>query len=179
MNNRLSVPTLHESCRHARDTYLRENGWTLEAYDAKRTEASVLGIEISVPNTSKHRWAIRLHDLHHVATGYGTDSVGEGEISAWEWSSGLSGLDLYVASIVVMGTLYGFVLAPRRIVRAWRSAKSSNLFRPGTDREASYESLLGLSVQALREHLNVPLEGLARGARYVHVHAPHQVQSAY
>jgi ubiquinone biosynthesis protein Coq4 len=25
-----------------------------------------------------------LHDLHHVATGFGTDMIGEGEVSVWE-----------------------------------------------------------------------------------------------
>jgi len=70
--------------RQARDAYLAENGFTLAAYDAPRTEASFFWFHFSVPNTPVHRWAIQMHDLHHVATGYGTDTVGEGEISAWE-----------------------------------------------------------------------------------------------
>ncbi|HEU4538135.1 MAG TPA: hypothetical protein VFS00_28635, partial [Polyangiaceae bacterium] len=59
--------------RQGRDAYLGENHFTLEAYDAPRTEASFLGMAFTVPNTPRHRWGIMLHDLHHVATGYGTD----------------------------------------------------------------------------------------------------------
>ena len=62
--------------------YLDENGFTREHYAAPRTPASFLGIGFSVPNTPKHRWAIQLHDLHHVATGFGTNPAGEGQISA-------------------------------------------------------------------------------------------------
>ncbi len=60
------------------DAFLDENGYSFEHYDAPRTPASLLGISFSVPNTARHRWAIMLHVLHHVATGYGTSAVGEG-----------------------------------------------------------------------------------------------------
>jgi hypothetical protein len=66
--------------RDARDAYLAENGFTVEGYEAKWTEASLFGFRFRVPNTPRHRWAIMRHDLHHVATGYGTDLAGEGEI---------------------------------------------------------------------------------------------------
>lgn len=166
------------TCREARDAYLRENGWTLAAYDAKWTEASVLGIKFSVPNTPRHRWAIRLHDLHHVATGYGTDLVGEGEISAWELSRGLGHLDAYVSAIVIGGALSGFLLSPRRIVRAFRQGRARNLFAE-SDREQDYDELLALSVAQLRERLDVPPAGLDTPRR-LHAHAPaaHQVQAA-
>lgn len=45
----------NSSCRQARDAYLRENGWSLDAYDAPLTEASVFGIKFSVPNTPTRR----------------------------------------------------------------------------------------------------------------------------
>lgn len=90
------------------NAYLEENGFTVKAYDAPRTPASFLGLRFSVPNTPRHRWAIMLHDLHHVATGYGTDPAGEGQISAWECRRGLRPLGLYVGSIGV----------------SWRAARS-------------------------------------------------------
>src|SRR5437660_355076 len=65
----------------ARDAYLAENGFSVAEYDDKWTKASFFGIPLRVPNTARHRWAIMLHDLHHVATGYGTSFDGEGEIS--------------------------------------------------------------------------------------------------
>ena len=92
------------------DVFLEENGYAFEDYDAPRTPASLLGISFSVPNTPRHRWAIMLHDLHHVATGFGTDARGEGEISAWEARRGLRGLGLYVGAIIVGGVGLGLAL---------------------------------------------------------------------
>lgn len=59
------------------------------------------------------------HDLHHVATGYGTTLVGEAEIGAWELASGCR--HYYVAWILNLGAVVtGLFLAPRRVVRAFQ-----------------------------------------------------------
>ena len=161
--------------RRARDAYLAENGFTVEAYDDRWTSASFFGIPLKVPNTKRHRWAIMLHDLHHVATGYGTDLVGEGEISAWELR-GLRPLGIYVASIVMAGTLAGAVFAPRRALGAWRAARSARslfeLVPPDANAPDAYEALLDLTVGELRARLGVPAEGLAREPRGLHDFAP-------
>src|SRR5205814_1600261 len=116
-----------------------------------------------------HRSAIMLHDLHHVATGYGTDLVGEGEISAWELRGGLRGLDPYVASIVVTGAAVGFLLAPRRVLAAWRAgARARSLWTTG----ARYEDLLAMSVGELRDVVGAPREGTAIAPRALHKNAP-------
>jgi len=156
--------------RRARDAYLAENGFTVEAYDAKWTEASFFFLHFSVPNTKTHRWAIMMHDLHHVATGFGTDLVGEAEISAWEARRGLSGLGAYVASIVVVGALTGLVLGPRRTVAAWRASSSEvpSLFCD----PSRYERLLAMTVGELRELLGVPRRGVFAGTRRLHPRAP-------
>lgn len=170
MSEPRSTPwTCESTLREARAAYLQENGWTLEAYDEATTEASFLGFKLRIPNTSKHRAAIRLHDLHHVATGFGTDATGEGEISAWELAGGLRGLDLYVGCIVVAGALFGLAIAPRRTLRAFRAGRR-NLFALPDD-EAGYESLLDLDVAALRARLEVPARGIA-AHRALHAHAP-------
>src|SRR5262245_42246613 len=116
--------------RAGRDEYLAENGFTVEAYDAKWTPASLFGLTFKVPNTATHRRAIMWHDLHHVATGYGTDLTGEAEISAWELRRGLAGLDLYVSAIVVTLAVAGLAIAPVRTWRAWQagSGAAGNLF---------------------------------------------------
>lgn len=162
------------SVRRARDAYLAENGFTLEGYEDKWTSASFFGIPLKVPNTKRHRWAIKLHDLHHVATGYGTDLVGEGEISAWELR-GIGSLGLYVGSIVVAGTLAGAMLAPRRAIAAWRAARAArSLFElvPPNEYDAAYDALLDRTVGELRARLGVPAEGLAREPRRLHDFAP-------
>lgn len=163
--------------RAARDAYLAENGFTVAAYDAKWTDASAFGVRFRVPNTARHRVAIMLHDLHHVATGYGTDLVGEGEISAWEARSGLQPLGPYVAGIVVGGALGGVALAPRRAVAAFRAARSaSSLFSlcqlPRGEFEARYEELLGVTVGELRRRLGVAANGAADRPPKLHAFAP-------
>ena len=158
--------------RRALDAYLEENGFTVEAYRSKWTDATVFGIPIKVPNTPRHRWAIMLHDLHHVATGYGTDMIGEGEISVWEARRGLRPLGLYVASIVATGALGGLLLSPRRALAAWRVPGSGceSLFATG-GASARYEELLDMTVGELRALLGVPTTGLVE-ARALHARAP-------
>ena len=47
-------------------------------------------------------------------------------------------------------------VAPRRVLRAWKNAKGTrNLYR----REVSYDSLLEMPVEELREMLGIPREG--------------------
>ncbi len=161
--------------RRARDAYLEENGFTVASYADKWTDATVFGIPIKVPNTPRHAWAIMLHDLHHVATGYGTDMRGEGEISIWEARRGLKPLGLYVASIIVFGSLGGMLMAPRRAFAAWRAAGvRTPLLFAGGDTDADYEALLALTVGELRTLLGVPDEGLVT-SRALHARAPTRI----
>jgi hypothetical protein len=157
------------SVREGRDAYLRENGFTVAAYDDPWTKASFFGIPISIPNTKRHRWAIMLHDLHHVVTGYGTDIPGEAEISAWETRRGLGSIGLYVAAIVASITATGAVLSPRRTIAAFRaSGRHHSLF----DEPRAYDVLLDMTVGDLRKALHVPIEGLATRPRALHPDAP-------
>jgi hypothetical protein len=157
-----------------RDAYLAENGFSVEGYEAKWTEASFLGVRFRVPNTRRHAWAIMMHDLHHVATGYGTDLVGEAEVSAWELRRGLRGLGAYVGSIIVAGTLAGLLFAPRRTLRAWRASSPDrrSLFQS----TRPYDDLLAMSVADLRRELAVPEAGLALHRRDLHAYAPPRLQ---
>src|SRR4051794_5759973 len=82
---------LHASMRvrDALDHYLAENGFTAASYSSARSEGSLFGLKFSLPNPPSHQRALRLHDLHHVATGFGTDHAGEAEISVWQARRGL------------------------------------------------------------------------------------------
>lgn len=155
--------------RDARDAYLAENGFTLEAYDSPTTSGSLLGMKFSVPNPPSHRRAIRLHDLHHVATGFGTDQAGEGEISAWQARRGLRSTGAYVTAIVTMNALLGLVFAPRQTLAALRgSREGGSLF----GMSIAYDELLDLTVGELRQMLAIPPHGLASRPRRLHSHAP-------
>jgi hypothetical protein len=158
------------SVERGRDAYLAENGFSVAAYDEPWTPVSLWGISFSIPNTPRHRWAIRLHDLHHVATGFGTDLTGEAEISAWEARRGLAALDLYVSSIVSSLAATGLVIAPRRTLRAWNAAvHGTTLFNA---KHLDYASLLRLSIGELRNTLGIERGGLASTPRKLHGRAP-------
>ena len=156
--------------RLLRDAYLAENGFSVDSYDANRAPIAVMGITIQIPNTPARRRAVRWHDLHHVATGFGTDFAGEGEISAWELRRGLRGLGLYVGAIVIGVAAIGLVVAPRRTLRAWLASGRGhgNLFARDL---ADYEGLLNMNIAQLRERLHVPPRGIA-AARGLHAAAP-------
>jgi len=161
-----------------RDRYLAENGFTVAAYSDKWTPASLFGIAFSVPNTPRHAWAIKLHDLHHVATGFGTDLTGESEISAWEARRGLRSLGLYTGMIVFNLAIFGLLHSPRRTLRAWRissqtatpqAAKAQSLFGRS---DLDYDALLAMSVAELRAELQLPPHGIAGQPRRLHALAP-------
>jgi len=155
------------------EAYLAENGFSKASYDAARTPATFWRFRFSVPNPPKHRWAIMLHDLHHVATGYGTDPAGEGQLSAWELRKGLKPLGLYVGTIVFSGFLLGLLVAPRKTMKAWRSSKSGkSLFSLN---EYRYEDLMKMKIGELRKLLNVAEGGLFQeGLRGLHSGAPRE-----
>jgi hypothetical protein len=158
------------SVERGRDAYLAENGFSVAAYEDAWTQASLWGLSFKIPNTPHHRWAIRLHDLHHVATGFGTDLTGEAEISAWEARRGLRSLDLYVSTIVASLALTGLVLAPRRVRRAWDAGTHGNaLFNM---QDLDYDALLRMSIGELRALLGIPRDGLAIALRKLHGLAP-------
>jgi hypothetical protein len=155
--------------RDARDIYLAENGFTTAAYDSATTSGSFLGMEFSVPNPPSHQRAIRLHDLHHVATGFGTDHAGEAEISAWQARRGLRAAGMYVTIIVLGNALLGAVFAPRRTFAALRPASArGSLFSMTVD----YDTLLEGTVGELREMLFIPQRGVTVLPRRLHALAP-------
>ena len=157
--------------RRARDAYLAENGFTVESYDAQWSDFSFLGIRAAVPNTRKHRWAIMRHDLHHVATAYGTDMIGEAELSAWELRAARA-LGLYVSAIVLGGALLGAFRAPLRTLAAFRAGKAARFLYRGEDSDADYDALLNLTVGQLRALLRVPEDGVATHPAKLHDYAP-------
>lgn len=156
------------SVRAARDVYLAENGFSVEAYDLPNAQGSLFGLRFSVPNPPSHRHAIRLHDLHHVATGYGTDHAGEAEISAWQARRGIAAAGAYVSAIVFGNVAVGLLVATRRTIRALLDGRGHSLFSIAPD----YDSLLERTVGELRAMLDIPERGLASGTRGLHAGAP-------
>jgi hypothetical protein len=111
------------------------------------------------------------HDLHHVATGFGTDMIGEAEISAWEIRAAKE-LGVYVSMIVLGGALLGAFRAPRRTLEAFRAGRGVRFLYRGEDSDAEYEAMLNLTVGQLRVLMGVHEEGVAKHPAKLHDFAP-------
>lgn len=137
---------------NARTRYYEINGFGADGGDSLAwVPIKVLGLTLYIPNTEGRRRAVRIHDLHHLVTGYQTDLRGESEIAAWELASGCwqwpAALVLNLAGLGI-----GAVIAPRRILRAWaRGRRTRNLYgeRRGIDH------LLPRTVEAMRATLGL------------------------
>jgi hypothetical protein len=148
------------SVREARAHFFQAAGLGADGGHTDRFVHFRIGpLRMAFPNFPARRRAVRLHDLHHLATGYDTTWTGESEISAWELGSGCGGY-LVAWMINLMVLPLGLVLAPGRSWRAFRRGRASDTLY----REAWDERWLLLSVGELRERL-----GLGRPARRARV----------
>jgi hypothetical protein len=138
------------SLRAARAHHFESNGLRDGGYDAKWVKLALGPIPFAFPNSAARVRAVRLHDLHHVATEYDTSVLGEGEIGAFEIGSSCGGfLAAWVLNLYAMAL--GFWIDPRAVYRAFvRGRHSGNLY-PGVWDEA----LLDLRVGELRERLRL------------------------
>src|SRR5262245_38822686 len=116
--------------RDARSDYFRVAGFLPDGGYADEWVRLKFGRgHIAFPNTAGRVRAVKLHDLHHVLTGYDTTWSGEAEIAAWEIASGCA--DHYPAWILNLGAFaVGLVIAPKRTFVAFvRGRRSKNLYR--------------------------------------------------
>jgi hypothetical protein len=134
----------------ARDRYFDENGFG-RGYDDRWVRLRLGGRYLPVlPNTRARVAAARIHDLHHVATGYDTSWLGEGEIGAWELASGCGPyLAAWVLNLGAFGV--GCWISPRSMLRAFvRGRRTKNLYAEGYD-----PARLARSVGELRRELKL------------------------
>jgi hypothetical protein len=137
--------------RDARARFFAEHGFDADGGYGKRWfRIESKPIPVYLPNLKPRVDAVRLHDLHHLVAGYGTDWRGEAEIGAWEIASGCG--RYWAAWVLNFGALaFGLAAAPRRTHRAFvRGRHSTNLYR-GEFRE----SLLDETVGELRRRLGL------------------------
>jgi len=140
--------------REARAAFFAENGFGAGGgYDDAWQEAEFGPLPYRVPNPPARGAALRIHDLHHVATGYTTDWRGEAEISAWELGSGIGPVS-YAWVTVVFGLFTGLVGHLGPTYRAFvRGRRSVNLFAYPFD-----AAWLDMSVGALQRYLRLSAE---------------------
>lgn len=124
-----SPPHATETLREARARYFRDNGFGEDGgYGDAWVDFKLGPIPMPFPNTPGRVRAVRYHDLHHVLTGYATDTRGELEISAWEVGAGC-GRFVTAWAINLSGMAAGLVSAPRRSFRAFvRGRHSRSLY---------------------------------------------------
>jgi len=135
----------------ARATYWEVNGFGPDGGDSLDwVPLKLWKLTIKIPNTEGRKQAVRLHDLHHVLTGYDTTWTGEAEIGAWELASGC--LRWPAATILNLSILaIGTVIAPLPVARAWaRGRQTKNLYG-----EDGVEHLLPRQVAAMRTELGL------------------------
>jgi hypothetical protein len=146
-----SRASFDETVRAARARFFARNGWAADGgYDDEWAEADFGVVRYRVPNTRARRAALRVHDVHHVLTGYDTDWRGEAEISAWELGSGV-GRYPYAWLIALWGLFTGLVALRRETFLAFvRGRRSHNLLSRSFD-----EAWLDEPVASLRARLGV------------------------
>lgn len=134
----------------ARDLYLSRNGFNLQEYNAPTFTIGIFGVQFRFPNTAGRKSVIPFHDLHHVLTGYTTDWLGEAEIGAWELRAGCRTLIAYFLN--GSGVIIGLLLSPRRVWRAFRSAKGQRTLYCDP---MPYERLLQMTVGEVRARVGL------------------------
>jgi hypothetical protein len=104
----------------------------------------------AVPNTAQRVRSVRLHDLHHVLTGYDTNWTGEAEIAAWELASGCA--DHFAAWFFnSFAFVIGCFISPRAVLAATRRGRRERNLYSGEWQE----SLLKQSVGEMRADLGI------------------------
>jgi hypothetical protein len=147
--------------RDARRVYFDANGFGADGgYHDAWVRFTVGPFPLAFPNLPSRVRAVRFHDLHHIATGYETTNLGEGEIAAWELGGGCA--DHYAAWLLNFTALpLGLLMAPRSLFRAFvRGRRCANLYGRTYD-----EALLDASVRDLRHDLGTDAPPPAATAR--------------
>lgn len=144
--------------REARDRYFEDNHFGDDGgYGSPWVDFKLGPIPMPFPNTKARVRAVRYHDLHHIVTGYATDTLGEFEISAWEIGAGCKGF-LAAWQLNLGGLAAGVLSVPRRTFRAFvRGRRARSLY----DRD--YDALLDRTVGEVTAEIapDVPAEARA------------------
>jgi hypothetical protein len=90
----------------ARREYFKSSGFAEDGgYSARFALYKIGPFRFQMPNVQGRRRAVKIHDLHHIPTGYETKFSGELEIGAWEIGTGCR--DYYVAWVLNFSAFRG------------------------------------------------------------------------
>src|SRR5437868_1945761 len=99
--------------------YFERYGFNEGGYHDKWFKIKFWGpVALQLPNIKARVDAVKIHDVHHLITGYEANLRGEAEIGAWELAAGCG--HYWAAWVLNFGAmLYGVPIWPRRIYRAF------------------------------------------------------------
>jgi hypothetical protein len=155
---RLAMPTYPDnlSVRAALQHYFDQYHFKDGGYADRFFHIKVGPLMIPLPNIPARVAAVKIHDIHHVLTGYRADWKGEVEIAGWELGGGCG--RYWVAWLLNMGSFgVGLFLYPRALLRAFREGRRvpNNLYYgPGYD-----DALLDRSVGDVRRFVQHHIAG--------------------
>lgn len=139
------------SMAEARQRYFASNGFD-GSYSDRWVKLNAGPIAVYFPNAPGRVRAVKVHDLHHVVTGYQTTWTGEAEIGAWEIASGC-GRFFWAWALNVSAFAVGVVIAPRAVFRAFVLGRHTrNLYHIASE---SRDALLARSVGDVRRDLGL------------------------
>jgi hypothetical protein len=136
--------------RDARAAYFAANGFTEAGYTDRFVKLQLGPLPVYIVNSAARVRSVRLHDVHHVLTGYDTDVAGEGEIASFELAAGCA--DHWAAWYLNLNALaIALPLGVGRLARAFARGRRSRCLY---DREWD-EGLLDVTVGELRSRLAI------------------------
>lgn len=161
--------------REARERYFARSGFTAATYTDPWVALPLGPITIRLPNFGARKKAVKVHDLNHILTGFGTDWHGEFCASGFELGMGI-GRSWAAWMINAGGAAGGLLRAPGDVVRAYargRATRAStyDLLDPWDD------AFLDLPLREVRARVGVPDDAAAKAADVVAV-AGHAVLGA-
>lgn len=139
-----------DSMRTARAQYFSANAFGDNGgYDEAWVDFMLGPVPFPFPNAPSRVRAVKVHDMHHILTGYDTDLRGEVEISAWEIGAGCK--DFTAAWVLNLSALGIWWLWPTRVFSAFvRGRRSESLYGKELD------TLLEQTVDQTRTQMHVP-----------------------
>lgn len=139
------------SVAEARAQFFAANRFDDGGYDKAYLESKIGPFKLYLANNDTRQKGLKVHDLHHIATGYNATILGEAEVSAWELGSGGAGLYSAVEWYLYLGIVAGLFLNPLAVWRAYQRGKGcKNLYAFTFD-----EAMLTWTVGELRAKLGI------------------------
>ena len=130
--------------REALERYFAQYHFKDGGYRDKWFHIKLGPLMIPLPNIPARVEAVKIHDLHHIITGYTAHWKGEVEIAGWELGGGCG--RYWVAWLLNLGSFsVGLFLFPRALFRAWHAGRSvqNNLYHDVVYDDALLNSRLG------------------------------------